>query len=230
MKPFTVCVLLYGDYPKLAERVLRPFTRPEFHPFFDLRVGANAISDATREHLMMPGLPSYLLYNDEGITTKYPRMRQMFHNMKTPYAMWFDDDSWIHDNAPADWFTRIQQALADGTDMLGSIWKMSLIGGQRAFIQAQPWYNGKVIPQSIPFITGGWWAINADIIRKHDWPMPQLNHRGGDVMLGHLMHQQGYRITNFQKFVSINADDTGVCSSSPRRGFDEKPIGVEYQG
>ena len=49
-------------------------------------------------------------------------------------------------------------------------------------------------------------------------------------MLGEMCFQQGLRLNHFRDGVKINADASGRESKAPRRGFDQKPIGVEFRG
>ena len=43
---FTVCVLLFGDYTQLAERVLSSLSRPAWRDKFQLRIGCNKIAES----------------------------------------------------------------------------------------------------------------------------------------------------------------------------------------
>jgi len=234
-KPFTVCCLLFGDYPKLAERLLRSLHDQERWGYFDLRLGLNAVSQATLDAVnrysarmpmtIMTGSPPYY---------KYPMMRQLFHKIQieSPYTMWFDDDSWLlPDSDDGGFFAKIFSAMS-GTDMLGALylWPHMTVH-QRHFVEDQPWYSGLAVPGTIKFITGGWWTIRTEILKKHAWPIQELQHDGGDVMLGALCHQQGYRIRSWQKGVAINANDKGQCSKAKRRGASGKTArcGSDYR-
>jgi hypothetical protein len=142
--------------------------------------------------------------------------------------MWFDDDSWIDQKAPDAWFSGVAKALADAT-MVGFPYTISLRGAQTQYVAAQPWYRGNPIRCRVRFATGGWWAIRSAVLIKHQWPTPDLNHRGGDVMLGVLCDQNRYAIQPFTSFIHVNADDSGKCSTAARRGFNETPIGVHWR-
>lgn len=48
-------------------------------------------------------------------------------------------------------------------------------------------------------------------------------------MLGALCEQHGLALTHFRDGVWINANAQGIESKSPRRGFNEKPIGYDYR-
>jgi hypothetical protein len=165
---------------------------------------------------------------------KYPTMRQMFYEttpspLDLPYVMWFDDDSWIRNDAPPNWFTMIENSMAT-TDMLGDIWWRRVQGNQWKFIQDQPWYAGKSIQprQAVNFVTGGWWTIRSALLKRHNWPIPELDHCGGDMLLGELFRQQGHRMRRFKTGVAINANEAGKNSAAPRRGFSQHLCGYDY--
>jgi hypothetical protein len=146
------------------------------------------------------------------------------------YTMWFDDDSWILPDAPQNWFDSVSAAMEDA-DMIGSIWRMrsGFIGAQPEFIRNQPWYAGKPVRLGMrtPFVTGGWWTIRTEILQRWDWPPDVRFHNGGDMMLGELCRQQGYRLRQFTTGLGINTKDR-KCSTAPRRGFSEKMLGYDY--
>jgi hypothetical protein len=229
---FTVCALFYGDHPDLAQRLLgESLSRPEWPSDLWFRLGINNVSTATEEivwgfHAMNQRCTVF-----KGVDPywKYPLMRRMLHDstIKTPSVIWFDDDSWIDDDAPRDLFQQIAEKLKTH-HVLGAPYYKYLEGGQADWIKAQPWYNGKPVHNKVDFITGGFLALRTELLMKHDWPPANFEHNGGDVMLGELCYQHGYRIGSFRRGLHINAKPGGKCSSSPRRGFSQQPIGVDY--
>jgi hypothetical protein len=116
--------------------------------------------------------------------------------------------------------------LADA-DMIGHLMRCRLTGNQPNAIRNEPWYAGRPVAarQPILFCTGGWWAARTDWIRKYDWPIASLEHRGGDVLTGVLHYQQQLRLRNSHEHVCISAADSGKVNSCPRRGHDQKPWG-----
>lgn len=240
MTKFTVCVLLYGDYPHLAERCLRPLMPLVDADRIHLRVGMNQASRQTR-HLVFDMLaqhgPLGGVLNSPDNILKYPMMRRLFGLEPEPvgmskiesthHVMWFDDDSYIKDPDPVRWLDRVEEKM-QGADMIGSLYRIGLTHSQRKWIADQPWFTGKPIPNVATFATGGWWVLPAPIVYQYNWPVPELKHRGGDVMLGQLCLQNGLRLVKFNEGVAINADAEGRESKSPRRGHDEDPIGVRY--
>lgn len=228
---FTVCVLLYGDNLELAKRCLgsiQAYLVPT--PEFQLRIGLNAVCDATLQYVQQTFPDALLFYHHDNIH-KYPIMREMIHGdhpVQTPYVMWFDDDSFLHGEMN---LIRVEnQLIENSADMLGSVYSIPWQGNQREFVKAQPWYNGSEPSQraSARFATGGWWVIQTKVLRHFDYPWTYLDHNGGDVMLGELIYQQGLRLLSWKGTAKINADRYGNESKAQRRGFASRPIGFDF--
>lgn len=239
---FTICVLLFGDYPDLARRCLQSLLVAAGPQNLNLRIGMNAVSDRTKnvvqELIHVHGLPVHPyceFYEYTENRHKYPVMREMIHGISpitTPYTMWFDDDSFLElqPNSHADgWLAQVERAMQNA-DMIGSIYGIPWRGRQREFIKAQAWYNGKdpIERTKARFATGGWWTIRTPLLYQFNYPWPFLDHRGGDVMLGELCFQQGLRLQHFNTGVKINANAAGQESKATRRGFDQEPVGVDF--
>lgn len=235
--PFTVLVLCYGDYPQLAHRCVSSILAArtfcvEPPPVW---VAMNACGEMTRKYIRELEAEGQLarVYESAINRHKYPVMRGMLRGadgVQTQYTMWFDDDSYVYE--PCNFFAVAARTLQAGdADMLGEVWKMTLAGQQHAWIADQPWYTGKpVVPrQQVRFITGGWWAARTGMLQTLNYPWPELDHRGGDVMLGEACRQNNYVQKHYSVGVRINADEVGRPSKSKRRGFDSKPIGWDYQ-
>lgn len=234
---FTVCVLLYGDYPELAARCLNPRLLALLD-HIELRVAMNDCGKSTTRYVesLVEAGKIHRLYHSDTNRFKYPVLREMVHGdmpVTTPYLMWFDDDSYLDNNGqpPELWLQQVARQM-ETADMIGSKYTRDLQGNMHQWIAAQPWYTGKpeIKPkQSVTFLTGGWWVIRTEILRKYDWPTPELQHCGGDALLGVLFSQQGLRMTRFNSGVCINADANGVESKAKRRGHDEPMLGTKYQ-
>jgi hypothetical protein len=140
--------------------------------------------------------------------------------------MWFDDDSYITDENSETWLALVKREM-ETADLIGSIYRISMKGNQAHWIRSQPWYSGVPVPDGhrVSYCTGGWWTIRSEVVRRFHWPIPELLHRGGDVMLGELCRQQGLRMSHFREGIAINADENGKESKSLRRGYDSQPIG-----
>lgn len=228
--------LCYGNYPHLSQRLITSWDRWRHDDKLRFHIGLNDVCEATKATVkkFSGDDPQVHVYAGKAPYYKYPIMRTMFQNelsqdKPADYFMWFDDDSYILPDAPDTFFDDVAYRLVV-PDMLGSIWYIGLTLAQQAFISAQPWYTARPLPLTtgFPFITGGWWAIKSEIVKKHGWPPPYLEHNGGDVLLGALCHQQNYEMCNYTAGVGINCDDSGRCSSAPRRGFSQPPIGTNY--
>ncbi len=240
-KRLTVAVLLYGDYPWLAQRVLDPLLALCSGPYVDLRVGCNAVGPGTDDYLCSRGLPVVPGVTASGGVTvvrsaenlhKYPMMRRLMRtDPLAEHFMWFDDDSFIDtDGDPMDVIKGAVARCAPDT-MVGQVYSIRLGGNQHLWVRAQPWYTGKPVDagQVVSFCTGGWWTVRSDFLEKHDWPCVELSRKGGDVMLGELCRQQGVRLVNVGPTfgVRVNADAEGKNSKSQTRGPMPlpKPIG-----
>src|SRR6185436_13907030 len=97
MPPITICLLAYGDFPKLARQVIESVQRHCNRSQYRLVVGANAVCDETRNYLeewRSAGDIDRLILSPENIN-KCPMMRRMFEEVATEFIWWFDDDSYI---------------------------------------------------------------------------------------------------------------------------------------
>lgn len=229
-KKFTVCVLLYGDFLNLARRCLDPVFKLYESGLVDLRIGFNEVAQSTLDYVSSKTPKVEHSWTANPQIYKYPMMRQMFHSekLKTPYVMWFDDDSYIKDE-PVEWIKKVESEMAD-CDMLGSVYTIPYGNDQKEWCKTQPWYTGKPLSDKPRFATGGWWCVRTDVLTKFDWPLQQLKHCGGDVALGVLLNQNGLKLKHFNKGVAINANAQGKESAAERRGASktEKPIGKGF--
>jgi hypothetical protein len=236
---FTVFALFYGDYPDLAERCLHSLKALP-HGTAELRVGLNAVPEDSKTHNVVRAMVDarYLeernIYESSENIYKYPMMRRLFHDpdnpIETPYTMWFDDDSFLRVDECGNfdnWFAELTRYMQEAT-MVGAVYKLGFSGNQRAYIEDQPWYNGKPLDKGFTFITGGWWCLRSSVIADFDWPVAELVHRGGDTLLGELLRQHDHAIKHFTRHLAINADAAGNQCKAPRRGFDSRPVGYDY--
>jgi len=248
-REFTIAALFYGDHPDLARRCLGSILA-NVPPFVvaTIRLGLNAISPATRvvlDELQAQYQANWTFIEYEAAaagpvpTTKYPTMRRILYDpvqpIQTPYLVWFDDDSYIETTGHQVASLWHEELRAGTVDLLGSKYTMALRGGQVPWIRAQPWYGGReVYPfMKVSFRTGGWWIARVAALHRFDYPWSGLNHNGGDVMLGELCRQQGLRMATIspllKSIMRINADPFGRESAATRRGYSERPIGLDYQ-
>lgn len=237
---YTVFALFYGDYPELASRCLNSLKLLP-HGCAELRVGLNAVPESSETQRIVRAmvderhLVESNIYESSENIHKYPLMRRMFHDpdnpVDTPYIMWFDDDSFLRTDECSNfeaWSTELAGYLCDFA-MLGAVYKLGLAGKQKEYVEDQSWYNGKPVGKNFTFITGGWWCLRAEVVSAFDWPPPDLDHRGGDALLGELLRQHDYSIKHFTRHVAINADEDGRQCKAKRRGYDSRPIGHDYE-
>jgi hypothetical protein len=79
------------------------------------------------------------------------------------------------------------------------------------------------------FATGGFWVIKTELLYRYNYPWPELDHNGGDSLLGELCLQQDLRLQQFKEGVKINASRDGKESAAKRRGTSQKPLGHDFQ-
>lgn len=215
---FTVCVLLYGNYPSLAKRVLESLSST--HLVKEFRLGLNAVSQDTSSfvHDWMGAqnnpVTCYMPCH-AGNVGKYPLMSRMFADMSTAFVMWFDDDSYLGSVDKCWWET--VKINASAFDVYGSLHRIRQRGKQYLAIPQQPWFNGKPVAANhiYSFATGGWWVGNVEFLRKWNYPFPQLKHNGGDSILGELVRQQKARLGQVNK--SLARCHCEACSKSDGR-------------
>jgi hypothetical protein len=228
---FLVCALFYGDHPDLAQRCATSLRGLRATGRVDLRLGLNDVSPATRAVLdaLLPGAEridaSPQIY-------KFPMMRRLVHEYAgdATHLMWFDDDSCLLPGVqPAAWLQTVAARAAQTGGTLGSRYAQRLTPRQKAWLREQPWDAGREIPDETVFDTGGWLVVPLALLRRWDWPGPELRHNGGDVVLGALLHQQGLPVEQFRVGLAINADAQLRESAAPRRGYLE-PAGAVWAG
>lgn len=228
--PVTICCLLYGNYPKLANRCLKPISEL-YKQGIEIRLGCNEISEETKTIIkdLFPNPDRLLIVSHNPQKYKYPMMRELF-NVKpitTDKVMWFDDDSYITEKDPMAWLRSVESLMDNSSaDMIGSIYYVMSSAKQKEWRRLHcSWFKPSLFSTKTNFATGGWWTIKSSVISKYDWPHPMLKHRGGDVLLGELIKHESLKLVKFNKGIAINADDNGKESASKRRGYDEAPIG-----
>src|SRR5262245_23094249 len=113
MRKVSICVLTYGNYTHLARRALDSIRTNCPRSKYELIVGGNALGSETARYLrrlQQNGEIDHLLLTDVNLS-KCPMMREMFHNVRTEFIWWFDDDSYILDNrAFGHWLSAAENA------------------------------------------------------------------------------------------------------------------------
>lgn len=230
---FSVNVLVFGSHTDLAKRCLNSIlTQLDTELVQEIRVGMNSASPETRDFvystMSKAPCPFYVYEETSGRNVmKYPMMRKMLYDtqypVKTKNVMWFDDDSFIMDQerfwTDADAaFSRCRCPVMGSVYLTGFLWTPV----EAAAIKKQKWYKGKDMSKQPQFVTGGWWVANMDFLREIDYPFLELQHNGGDTILGEVLRQRKTRVHHYREHVAINADEDGMESRAKRRGVTTK--------
>ncbi len=244
MDRFSVYVLVYGDEYEVAGRCLRSMVSVNSEVdalkavVADFRIAVHAPSVRLRQVVdywsamahEKTGLP-VKLYLPVNNVFKYPTMRRMLYDEVHPageLVMWFDDDSYLE--GKDDFWPRVHR-VALTNDVVGQRWWVRPRGGQWDWIQTQPWCNPKLRkPYTFTFCQGAWWCSKHAVLKRLNWPVPELRHNGGDSMFGEVCRHQGLKRRFFEYGVRINADEFGQHSAGERRGYRESEIAAHYSG
>jgi len=209
----TICVLLYGDYFDSHKRCLDSIVKTVPPSRMELRVATNAVEQRTLAYLNT--LPIKKLYKHDQNIFKYPAMREMFWDkddpIETNYVVWFDDNTWVtHPN----WLnTLANDILRQRPDVamygMKQYYPFQVHRGQdpRKWFQAGDWYQdrhfqtrrGNDAPNgdTIHCCVDWFWALRTDIIRRCDIPDRRLKQRGGHIVIGEQLHQNGCKTKSF---------------------------------
>jgi hypothetical protein len=224
--PVTICILCYGNYPDLARRLLESLIQHTRFQAYRLRLGLNAISDATSAVVdrLLPHLPVETVIRSETNLYKLPMMRRLFYDspLETDWTIWFDDDSYVW---RSDWLAMLhcQSRLHPEVAMWGQ--KLFVRGDDelRAFVSQSTWFTGvELLPDEDPkkcrleFIAGGFWAVRTTCIHALHWPDPRLIHFGDDYLLGEALRQRGLAIGSASSGVAINQCPRRAPAETPR--------------
>ena len=238
---FSVCILLFGGYEHLAHRCLESIEGSGYRGHVrDFRIGLNRVSREVQSFAMQwaerqdaPTLFYLPHFPAREPAYKYPVQRIMFRDEQYPMAptmMWFDDDSYLAPATDDRWWEHVRH-LVQSYYVVGEEWKLPITPQRWEWFITQDWFNPTVDWEPVVrFPQGAWWCSDTQLLKSLDWPDRRLRHCGGDSMFGVVCRHTGIRPFNFSRQVHINADLDGIRSQSPRRGFNEKPLGEEYNG
>lgn len=236
----TVFVLCYGPHFDLAQKCIGSILNTVPANRIDLRVGLNAVDEQTRRWVnQCPAVTK--VYDHPENARKYPVMREMFndpnHPITTPYLVWFDDDTSVIDRSM--WSQLCQSIIANhpqgcrlyGWPMVHDLAPYAKNGNDPyKWFKTASWWKGRNLylrtrPAEYPngsaihFVPGWFWGAATDMIREGGIPDKRLQHNGGDICIGEVCHQLGYRI----KSLNVNK---GMVFTPPkeaggRRGWHE---------
>ena len=238
----TICLLTYGDFPRLARQAIGSIQRYCPRAEYQLVVGANAVGEETSAYLEAQsnaGNVDRLILSPVNLN-KCPMMRRMFEHVTTEFIWWFDDDSYVvAPDALAQW-QRAAQSASETTAVWGEMYRCKTtadftdLDDAVGFVRRAPWYRGLPPPAwraggkgefnfenrncgdgRWEFIVGGCWLIRTSAVRALDWPDPRLIKLGDDVFLGEAIRQQGWSLGNIGRpGVAINTESRRGDSGS----------------
>lgn len=238
----TVCILIYGDYPDLAQRALSTLLG-SIPANTEVRVGLNEVSDATLdvvadrlditlEDLLDAALGGTVVssngrtvrvYRHVENAFKYPVMREMFYQppLQTEWMLWLDDDTWFQ---RTDWLDQFHAIInRAGALYAGEEWLFPFPPSYQRAVQKAAWYTGRAPRLNrkgephIAFFTGGFFFLAKRALYMLAWPDRRLKHNGGDTLLGEACYQAGI------PRVKLPTKAAGVMvNAAKRRGYSEK--------
>jgi len=213
--PMTAAILFYGDFPGLAERLLRTLTLSSSAKDLRFRFGLNAVSKATRKVLdgFLPLLEPEMVIDSPVNLYKAGMMRHLFYDrpIGTPWTIWFDDDSYVR---RCDWLQMLvlHSERRPTVDMWGQKMSIRLWPELELFLKNSPWYRGREWLQGengnarVMFIAGGYWAIRTSWLQRLNWPDARLLHFGDDYLLGEAIRQSRGELGNCASGVAVNSE------------------------
>lgn len=220
----TICVLSYGDYPTLIQRCIESINQCCDRSQYRLLVGANAVSDETRQYLKLresDGVIDQIIWCENNIN-KCPMMKLMFENIATDYIWWFDDDSYIGSKNALERRICEAETADENTVMWGDMYCVRLADFSKGtdvegFVKSASWYAGLPLhknQEDWQFIAGGNWFVRTKAVQKIDWPDHRMIKAADDVLLCEAFRQQGMKIANI--------GECGVyVNTAERRGAGE---------
>lgn len=234
--PITVAILMYGNNHNLHRRCLESILENVSDPREDirLRIGLNEVCPGTLRYLTdvfrkYRIIPELLIEHDRN-QLKYPVMRELIYKKQvtTKWFVWFDDDSHVTDSL---WLPRLAEDIdreyGNGARLFGKLYTWDLLYGQSVWYKQASWWRDKPLTVAqrgskqvyrVLFPTGGYWAIDYDVLLDLFWPDERLTHNGGDVALGEAVRQLGYKVASSHEHVAVN--------DGSRRGVSQLPAGA----
>jgi hypothetical protein len=222
---FSVNVLIYGDYPALADQCLTSIARSVHADYVgELQIGLNAPSAQTLEVVarITKALSErievrWVFEEDLRNVWKYPLMRRMRDLATQRRFVWFDDDTFVIETDHPPHAIWLDLAARPENELVGPVYRMRWTPFQRAQIAKQPWCVRPPSPQAT-FVQGGFWVAPLAFLKQWDYPFAELRHNGGDTILGELAAQQGLPIRDLRYLALANSGFSGKESGAPRRG------------
>lgn len=214
----TVCVLCYGDYFDMHQRCLDSILRTIPVDRLDLRIAANCVGQASLNYLKT--LPATKIYQYHTNRYKYPIMRDMFYDASAPietnYVAWFDDNCYVQHNNWVNIFAYDVQNQPPNVAMYGiKLWYAFDFESEdpRTWIEQQDWHKGRHLrtKKGTPapngdcshFCADWFFLAKTDVMTRCAFPPIGAEQKGGDILIGEMLYQNGYAIKTFNAAKSV---------------------------
>jgi hypothetical protein len=215
----TICLLLYGDYPKLHRSALDGLLRSDLSEAH-VRVWCNVVCPQTLTFLLKTQPVGWQIYVNSANRPKYKLMRDMFYAtpISTPWITWLDDDTQL---LKPNWAVRTRQYLTQTptVDFCGLETNGRYYRGGFDLVKTSVWYTGK------PFgigksrhVYGAYWWLKTGVQRALAWPDHRLSHNGGDWLLSEALRQQSFKQVDYHYGINVQV-------KAVRRGRSEVSLG-----
>lgn len=237
--PVDICVLTFcsghsseDDHYDLIARCLHSIIGNTDQSRYRLSIGCNNPSPRVLELVRTLGERDNTRWiigeaardgNDVPVYPKYPMMERLFADTRSPWLVWFDDDSCVTEPT---WLDSLEDAInADtGAAQFGKQADVPLMNPDPGWMETAPWYSPSANCEKLdlddgtqrvvcPYIVGGFYALRRDAMQKCRIPDPRLFHNHGDWTTGLALRHQGFTIKHHTQGVAINTE--------PRRGIHE---------
>jgi GT2 family glycosyltransferase len=215
----TICLLSYGDYPRLVRRALDSIRENCPRSEYTLAVGANEVCQETRELLddRLARGDIDRLHSSPTNVGKSPMMRRIFAEVRTDFIWWFDDDAYITEAGALSRWLQITRSSPPTTVLWGQAAvceypsAFTRLENAVGWVRSATWYKGLPPPSWRPggkgefnyggrglgdgrwfFVLGGCFLVRTSAIRELDWPDQRLFIQGDDTFLGEAIRQHGW--------------------------------------
>lgn len=232
----TVCVLCYGNYFQSHRACIESILKTVPRDRLDLRISCTTAPAQTIDYVH--ALQPTKLYINETNIFKYPAMRQMFWDQENPittnYVAWFDDNTWVKHlnwlNILADDVHRQLPDVGAYGPRVYRTFKLHEERDPRAWFRQATWYKGRdfrskagnPIPNgdTIHFCSDWFFVLRADAIKRCNIPDERLLQKGGDIVIGEQLYQNGFKIKDFNS--AKNLVYTPHAGQGLKRGRKER--------
>jgi hypothetical protein len=184
----------------------------------DLRVAANCVGQASMNYIRT--LPITKIYEYRTNHYKYPIMRDMFYDLRAPietnYVAWFDDNCYVQHNNWVNVFAHDVEHQPPNVAMYGIKLYYTFDFEKedpRPWLAKQYWHKGKPLrtrkgtPASngdtSHFCADWFFLAKTDALYRCPFPPEGPEQKGGDILIGEMLYQNGYAIKTFNVAKSV---------------------------